>query len=103
MAAGPDLPLHTRSRSPKGPVGPPHRIRNRIGGYPATTHQGSQATANSVLVGRYEMFLPCSKNCHTLWLMFKQVQPNGGQFSDTLLAWIIHDLCGEKGKDALKG
>jgi hypothetical protein len=25
------------------------------------------------------------------------------EFSDTLLAWIIHDLSGEKRKDALKG
>src|SRR6202163_4508750 len=85
-AAGPDLPLHTRSRSPKGPVGPPRRIRNRKGGHPATTHEDSQVTANSVLEGSCEMFLPCSKNWHTLWLLFKQIQRNRGQFSDTLLA-----------------
>src|ERR1017187_6239938 len=84
-AAGPDLPLHTRSRSPKGPVGPPHRIRNRKGGHPATTHEGSQATANSVLEGRCEMFLPCSENSHTLRFLFNRIQQIGVTFSDTLL------------------
>src|ERR1022692_3889523 len=83
--AGPALPLHTRTRSPNGLTGPPRRIRNRTGRHPPTTHAGLPATANSVQEGRFGMFLPCSKNWHTLPFLFKQIQHNGVQFSDTLL------------------
>src|SRR5208282_2588826 len=90
MAAGPDLPLHTLSRSPKGPVDPPRQIRNTTGGHRATTHEGSPVTVNSVLEGRCGMFLPCSKNWHNLRFLFKQIQQNGVEFSDTLLdPWLM--------------
>ena len=85
--AGPLLPLHTRSRSPKGPVGPPRRIRNTTGDHRATTPEGLRATANSALEGRCGMFLPCSKNSHTFRSLFNRIQQNGMEFSDTLLAY----------------
>src|ERR1039458_7580075 len=55
--AGPALPLHTGTRSLKGPTGPPRRTRNRPGGYPATTHAGSGVGVNPVPEGRFGMFL----------------------------------------------
>src|SRR5580765_887252 len=47
-----DLPLHTPTRSPKGPIGPPHLTHSKPSDSPATNHEGLAVTANLVQEGR---------------------------------------------------
>src|SRR6266850_8413326 len=47
-----DLPLHTPTRSPKGPTGPPHPTHSKPDDFPATSHEGLAVTANLVQEGK---------------------------------------------------
>src|SRR5258708_39204257 len=43
---GRDLPLHTPTRSPKGPTGPPHPTHSKPSDSPAASHKGLAVTVN---------------------------------------------------------
>src|SRR3979409_1166613 len=43
-----DLPLHTPTRSPKGPTRPPHPTHSKPSDSPAASHEGLEVTANLV-------------------------------------------------------
>src|SRR5205807_2628966 len=58
MVVDRDLPLHTPTRSRKGPIGPPHPTHSKPNDSPATSHEGLAVTANLVQEGRFRRSWP---------------------------------------------